>query len=200
MASENFQYCLAMAATLQSVLYAALAPLDLYAVFLGLLTIPSIQNQAIYLNKIKLICGQDLNIPEQWGFLHNQVTPFRLRTPDGERLHAWHILPPELYRRHEKKLLAEPCGLAQDITKRLSFKLLRGEPGALLVLYLHGAAGTLGSGYRPPSYRAISAGAPDRIHIVAIDYRGFGTSTGTPSEEGLLIDAVALVNWVIEEA
>lgn len=180
---------------------AVVAPIGLYAVFLGLLTIPLIQNQVIYLNKVTLTWGKDINIPEQWGFLNNQVSPFYIETPDGERLHAWHILPPGLYRQHEKELIAEPSGVAvPDITQRLGFKLLRDDPESLLVLYLHGAAGTLGSGHRPPSYRAISAGAPNRIHIVAIDYRGFGSSTGTPSEEGLLTDAVALVDWAIKEA
>jgi abhydrolase domain-containing protein 12 len=35
---------------------------------------------------------------------------------------------------------------------------------------------------------------------VVIDYRGFGTSTGTPSEEGLLVDALASVDWAMKEA
>ncbi|KAL1881269.1 hypothetical protein Daus18300_001121 [Diaporthe australafricana] len=179
---------------------AIFAPIGLYAAFLGLLTIPFIQNQVIYLNKVTLTWGKDINIPEQWGFLHNQVSPFHIKTSDGETLHAWHILPPGLYRQHEQELISEPSGLVPDITERLGFKLLRDDPESLLVLYLHGAAGTLGSGHRPPSYRAISAGAPNRIHIVAIDYRGFGTSTGTPSEGGLLVDAVALVDWAIKEA
>lgn len=198
MANDGFPHPAAVA--LQSVLYAVLASAGFYAAFIGLLTIPFIQNQVIYLNKVTLTWGQDVNIPEQWGFLHNQVTPFHLKTPDGENLHAWHILPPELYRRHEKQLVAEPSGLVPDVTDRLGFKLLRDDPDSLLVLYLHGAAGTLGSGHRPPSYRAISAGAPDRIHIVAIDYRGFGTSTGKPSESGLLVDALALADWASEVA
>lgn len=179
---------------------AVLAPIGLYAVFLGLLTIPFIQNEVIYLNRVTLTWGKDLNIPEQWGFLHNQVSPFYIKTPDGERLHAWHILPPGLYRQHEQELVSEPSGLVPDITARLGFRLLRDDPASLLVLYLHGAAGTLASGHRPPSYRAISAGAPDRIHIVAIDYRGFGTSSGAPSEQGLLVDAVALADWATREA
>lgn len=198
MANHGFSHPAAVAVI--SVVYAVLASVGFYAIFLGLLTIPFLQKQVIYLNKVTLTWGQDVNIPEQWGFLHNQVTPFHLKTPDGESLHAWHVLPIELYRRHEKKLLDELSGLVPDVTDRLGFKLLRDDPESLLVLYLHGAAGTLGSGHRPPSYRAISAGAPDRIHIVAIDYRGFGTSTGKPSEAGLLIDTMALVDWAMEEA
>ena len=140
----------------------------------------------IYLNRITLTWFQDVNIPEQWGFLRNQVTVFQLSTPDGEMLHAWHILPLELYRRHESELVKEPDGVMTDITQRFGFKLLRDDPDSLLVLYFHGAAGTVGSGWRPPSYRAMHAGEPGRIHTVAVDYRGFGASTGYPTEEGLV--------------
>lgn len=171
-----------------------------YFLFLGLLAIPFFQDQVIYLHSVTLTWFKDVSIPEQWGFLRNQVTPFILNTPDGETLHAWHILPLELYRRHEGELVQEPEGIAVDIKSRVGFRLLRDNPHALLVLYLHGAAGTLGSGWRPPSYRAMYAGAPDRIHTVAIDYRGFGSSSGYPSERGLLTDAITLAEWAMKEA
>ncbi|PSK55359.1 hypothetical protein B9Z65_2748 [Elsinoe australis] len=171
-----------------------------YLVFLGLLTLPWLQNHAIYLHKVTLTWGKDVNIPEQWGFLHNQVTPFHINSKDGEILHAWHILPLETYRRHEDVLLQEASGRAFDIEARKSFKILRDDPEALLVVYLHGAGGTLASGHRPQSYRAISALSPDKIHIVAIDYRGYGTSTGSPSEEGLVTDALTVVDWAGQTA
>lgn len=175
------------------------AVLGAYAVFLAMLTIPAVQNQVIYLNKITMTWFMDVSAPEQWGFLRNQVTPFTLNTPDGQTLHAWHILPPGLYKENQEQLEKEPIGIAPDITKRLCFKLLRDDPDSLLVLYFHGAAGTLGSGWRPPSYRAMSAGSPKRIHTIAIDYRGFGSSTGWPSEEGLLIDATTLVDFAMNK-
>jgi abhydrolase domain-containing protein 12 len=171
-----------------------------YFLFLGLLAIPFFQDHVIYLHRAKLTWFEDVNIPEQWGFLRNQVTPFTLTTPDGVSLYAWHILPLELYRRHEDQLVNEPEGIAVDITDRFSFKLLRDDPDSLLVLYLHGAAGTLGSGWRPPSYRAVYAGAPDKIHTIAIDYRGFGLSSGSPSEQGLLTDAITVAEWAMQEA
>ncbi|KAH6988492.1 abhydrolase domain-containing protein 12B [Ilyonectria destructans] len=157
-------------------------------------------SNVIYLNSVTLTWFQDVTIPEQWGYLHNQVTPFTLKTRDGETLHAWHILPVGLYQKHEKQLLAEPSEVVPDIAQSLGFQLLRDDPDALLVLYFHGAAGTLGSGWRPPCYRAMHADSPNKIHTVAIDYSGFGSSTGSTSEEGLLIDAITLVEWAMKEA
>ncbi|KAI1865514.1 uncharacterized protein JN550_008271 [Neoarthrinium moseri] len=171
-----------------------------YIVFLAVLAFPHCQNQVIYLNRVSLTWFQDVSIPEQWGFLHNQVSSFSLNTQDGETLQAWHILPLGLYQKHEHRLSEEQPGQRKEITTSISFQLLHDDPEALLVLYFHGAAGTLGSGWRPPSYRAMSAAAPDNIHTVAIDYRGFGASTGTPSEQGLLTDAVTLTEWALEVA
>ena len=80
--------------SLFSYAFGAVAALSItYATFLGLLTIPFFQRHAIYLHAFQMTWGQDLNVPEQWGFMKNQVTPFSLSTPDGETLHAWHILP-----------------------------------------------------------------------------------------------------------
>jgi pimeloyl-ACP methyl ester carboxylesterase len=35
---------------------------------------------------------------------------------------------------------------------------------------------------------------------VTIDYRGFGHSTGSPTEAGLIVDGTALTNWVLQTA
>ncbi|KAH0537185.1 hypothetical protein FGG08_006010 [Glutinoglossum americanum] len=47
---------------------------------------------------------------------------------------------------------------------------------------------------------AISSGASDKIHVIAVDYRGFGYSTGSPTEGGIVVDAVALVDWALTVA
>lgn len=171
-----------------------------YTSFIGLLTVTYFQRHAIYLHAFQMTWGQNLNVPEQWGFMRNQVTPFSLKTSDNETLHAWHILPLGLYHKHQQELCRESSGFTEDITSTLGFNLLRNDPEALLVIYFHGAGGTLGSGYRPPSYRAVSGGASQRIHVVAIDYRGFGRSTGSPSEAGLMTDALTLVDWAANVA
>ena len=53
-----------------------------------------------------------------------------------------------------------------------------------VVLYLHGNGGALRN--RADRFRALTA---DGTGLVAVDYRGYGGSTGHPSETGLLIDA-----------
>ena len=174
--------------------------LGVYAEFLGLLTAPFFQANAVYLHKLQMTSFKDLNVPESFGFLRGQTTPFSIRSPAGGQLFAWHILPIELYREHETSLIKEPSGFDSDITSRLAFKLLRDDPDARLVIHMHGAGGTVGSGYRIPNYRALSAGQPRLIHVLTFDYRGFGYSTGVPNEQGVSLDAIAVVNWAMEVA
>ena len=186
---------------LKHVSISAAVIIGLYAGLLALLTTPFLQAHVVYLHRIQMTWFKDLDVPETFGFLRSQTTPFSIQssTP-GESLYAWHILPVELYRRHESALVAEPSGFAEDITSRFAFKLLRDDPEARLVIHMHGAGGTVGSGYRVPNYRALSAGQPNTIHVLTFDYRGFGRSRGTPSERGLCLDAIAVVDWALKVA
>ncbi|CCC13818.1 unnamed protein product [Sordaria macrospora k-hell] len=128
----------------------------------------------------------------------NQVTPFSLKTIDNQTIYAWHILPLGLYARHEPSLSAQDrsvsAGFVPDITTTLNFKLLRDDPEARLVLYFHGNAGHITQSIRPRSFHALTS-VSSKIHVLAIDYRGFGLSTGSPTEEGLILDARAAVDW-----
>lgn len=173
-------------------------------IYLGILSIlgafPTVQTHVFYLHRLSLTWFRDLNVPEAFGFLRGQVTPFSIETTDGETLHAWHVLPLGLYRHHQQELLTDSAGLSPDVTSKLAFQLLRDDPEARLAVYLHGTAGCLASGWRADSYRALSTTAPDKIHVVPADYRGYGFSTGTPSEEGLLLDAIAIVDWSMNVA
>lgn len=172
----------------------------LYAGLLGLLTTSFFQAHVVYLHKIQMTWSKDLDVPESFGFLRNQATPFFIKSSTGGTLYAWHILPVELYRQHEPAIIAEPSGLVLNITSRFAFKLLRDDPDSRLIIHMHGAAGTVGSGYRVPNYRALSAGQPQKVHVLTFDYRGFGRSPGTPSERGLCDDAIAVIEWATEVA
>lgn len=65
----------------------------------------------------------------------NQVTPFTLNTPDGESVYAWHITPLPLYLKNEARLTGQPQGLSPDFAKTQSFRLLKEDPEARLILY-----------------------------------------------------------------
>lgn len=58
--------------------------------------------------------------------------------------------------------------------------------GAPVVLYFHGNGGALR--YRVERFRALTA---DGAGLVALSYRGYGGSTGSPTEAGLISDAAA---------
>jgi len=47
------------------------------------------------------------------------------------------------------------------------------------------------------NYTALLAGGRGRVYVVAFDYRGFGNSTGSPTQSGLVIDATTVVEWVV---
>lgn len=168
-----------------------------YAILLALLTTPTFQAHVVYLHAIQMTWFKDLDVPESFGFMKNQVTPFSIETSDRERLYAWHVLPVELYRKHELSLVAEDVGFVTDFTSRIAFQLLRDDPEARLIVHMHGAGGTVGSGQRVYNYRALSAGQPGKIHVLTFDYRGFGRSTGTPSQNGLLLDALTVLDWAM---
>ncbi|EPS43908.1 hypothetical protein H072_2149 [Dactylellina haptotyla CBS 200.50] len=169
----------------------------LYIGFLALLLIPVVQKNFFYLHNVRLPIWPDITRPEQLGFAGNEVTPFYLTTPDNERLFAWHILPQGVYAKHRDELLRRDVGLVSDITQTLGFRLLKEDKEARLIVFFHGNAGNLAQGYRPDAYRTWAGADSSRIHILAFDYRGFGRSTGDPSEEGLITDAITALNFAM---
>ena len=72
--------------------------------------------------------AQELNQPE------NQVQPFHLLTPDGERLYGWHIVPIGLYAHNDMALLEGPTGPAANATHTPAFTILKRDPNARLVI------------------------------------------------------------------
>jgi abhydrolase domain-containing protein 12 len=172
------------------------------ATLISILRVPWIENHAVYMHRLKLIGRKNLNCPEQFGFAHRQVTPFYITTRDGVKLHTWHVLPLSLYHKNAKALVAhdpyQPT--SSDFRDTLNFKLLRDDPEARLVIHTHGSSGALAAYCRPETYRSLSALAPDKIHVLAFDYRGFGLSSGSPTEQGLRVDAKAVFDWATNEA
>lgn len=66
--------------------------------------------------------------------------------------------------------------------------------GGGVVLYLHGQTGSLGTqNYIVTRSRDMAAAG---MGVLAIDYRGYGGSTGRPSEAGLITDARAAYDFI----
>jgi fermentation-respiration switch protein FrsA (DUF1100 family) len=61
-----------------------------------------------------------------------------------------------------------------------------------VVLYFHGNGGSLR--YRVDRFRAL---VEDGIGLLALSYRGYGGSTGRPTEAGLIADAVAAYRFAL---
>ena len=64
--------------------------------------------------------------------------------------------------------------------------------GKLVVLYFHGNAGALVN--RVQRFRGLIANGDG---LLALSYRGYGGSSGSPSEQGLLADAAAIYEFAV---
>ncbi|KAK0735996.1 Alpha/Beta hydrolase protein [Apiosordaria backusii] len=176
-------------------------PVAVYAVFLGLSSIPFFQRQFLYAHNIHSLwrpgARRKINQPQRYGFAKNQATPFLLRTPDNESLYTWHILPLALYNQHSSTLMSRPDqGIChKDFTTTPQFKLLLNDPNAKVVVSFHGNAGHLLQSHRPRVYHTLSL----NHHIFSLSYRGFGLSTGSPTETGLTTDAITLLDFLLNE-
>ncbi|TVY55881.1 Monoacylglycerol lipase ABHD12 [Lachnellula suecica] len=188
----------ALAPVFRKAYWALIISVFLYITALIALTNPWLQRHVLYAHKVQMTWLQDINKPEQFGFAKNQITPFNFTTPDHETIYAWHVMPLGLYAKHESEILQQPSGFADDITQTKAFQLLRDDPDSRLIINFHGNAGTVAQGWRTDSYRALSDGSTSNIHILAIDYRGFGHSTGFPTEAGIITDGVAAVEWALQ--
>ncbi|XP_030340751.1 protein ABHD12B isoform X2 [Strigops habroptila] len=61
-----------------------------------------------------------------------------------------------------------------------------------VIIYLHGNGGTRAARHRIQFLKTMSAAG---FHILALDYRGYGDSSGHPTENGFTTDVLALYDW-----
>ena len=59
------------------------------------------------------------------------------------------------------------------------------------LIYFHGNAGNMGFRLKNAAMMYAACG----INVLMVDYRGYGSSTGSPSEKGLNLDAEAVLNF-----
>ncbi|XP_033984938.1 lysophosphatidylserine lipase ABHD12-like [Trematomus bernacchii] len=152
--------------------YAA-APVILYL-------LPWILGHVIFCHFLKFPFSVDLSRPAD---VLNHTCNFYLSPEEGVSVGVWHTLPasqwegsvgrgPEWYR--------EALG-----------------DGRPVIIYLHGNLGTRAIHHRVELVKILSAAG---YHVLSLDYRGFGDSTGEPSEEGLTRDALCLHDWVLQHS
>ena len=71
------------------------------------------------------------------------------------------------------------------------------QPGHGAVLYLHGNAGNIADPWRAERLRDLDEAG---LGVLGLEYRGFGGSTGHPSEPGLITDAKTAYDYAAAQA
>ncbi|OCF36023.1 hypothetical protein I316_02518 [Kwoniella heveanensis BCC8398] len=158
-----------------------------YAVLLALLTIPAIQRELLFLHHVPIPLFPDYANPERYSLAPFKTRNLWLNTSDGEAIGAWHVLPRSVYG------ALQPFPPRSELDDNLFDEAFSQRP---TIIYFHGNAGNRATSHRVRSYSAFSTNLD--CNVLAIDYRGFGDSSGTPSEEGLLTDARAAYDYVAQ--
>ncbi|KAI0056399.1 alpha/beta-hydrolase [Artomyces pyxidatus] len=155
----------------------------LYVLLIILLTIPSIQRHLVFCHSLRFPLFAQYDVPEKYTLAPFKTLDVRIPTPDNETLGAWFTVSDRFYTAQ---------AIHSPLTDADIHAALLAHP---TILFFHGNAGTRALSARVAHYKDFAA----RLHsnVLAIDYRGFGDSTGVPSEEGLEIDARAAWDWLI---
>ncbi|XP_062407193.1 lysophosphatidylserine lipase ABHD12-like [Sardina pilchardus] len=124
----------------------------------------------------------DLSRPADFSL--NHTVNLYLSPQEGIRLGIWHTVPETLWQEAQGKDLGWYEQTLQN--------------GAPIFIYLHGNGGTRcctesGATHRIGVVNLLSAAG---FHVFSLDYRGFGDSSGEPTEAGLTTDALYLYQWV----
>lgn len=137
-------------------------------------------NYAVFAHLVKLPLLVDLGRPED---VLNYTRNFYLSTEEGISVGVWHTLPASQWE--------EAAGKSPEW-----YQETLGDDRPVII-YLHGNIGTRAKNNRVQLVKILSAAG---YHVLSLDYRGFGDSTGEPSEAGLTTDALHLYNWVMQRS
>ncbi|KAJ8104223.1 Alpha/Beta hydrolase protein [Lipomyces tetrasporus] len=171
-----------------------------YLSFMMSLLFEPVQRNLVFLYRLRLGSKETLYHPESSGFAQNQVAPFWLTMPDGVKLFGWHILPLDVYAAHKEELRARSATKDAIDSGELAkghLEILKKDPDARVMIYFHGNSGCISSMHRPDIYRSLISTSPAHTHLFVVDYRGFGISGGTPTENALISDGAFTAETIL---
>ncbi|KAH9015729.1 Alpha/Beta hydrolase protein [Lactarius deliciosus] len=170
----------------------------IYVFLVALGTTPFVQRNLLYMHNLRIPPFAQYDMPEKYDLAPFKTHNVRIHTADNETLGAWLTFSDPFYTANKASLLASPSASPDpsspipttDVDAYIR-NALRTHP---TVLFLHGNGGTRALRSRVQHYQAFAS----RLHanVLAPDYRGFADSTGTPSETGLSLDALAAWDWL----
>ena len=125
--------------------------------------------------------------------------PVRISTSGGIKLGAWHVLPAGDVALDASARIADGSSTDATFDALLNAAANASEEsasGPVAAIYLHG----MGEARRKWTAveRAKLLSSHLGLHVLLIDYRGFGDSDGYPDEEGLNADAAAALTWLTD--
>ncbi|XP_040034089.2 lysophosphatidylserine lipase ABHD12 [Gasterosteus aculeatus] len=139
--------------------------------------LPALIQHFVYSHRIRVPLFVDLSRPADLSLNHTINT--YLTSEEGISLGVWHTVPDRRWKEAQGKDLEWYQNTLKD--------------GSPVFIYLHGNTGSRAETHRVGVAKVLSALG---YHVLVPDYRGFGDSTGEPTEAGLTTDALYLYNWV----
>ncbi|GAB5572848.1 protein ABHD12B [Prionailurus iriomotensis] len=140
-------------------------------------------NMLIFFNFFKAPFLVDLKRPE---LKIAHTVNFYIRVEPGVILGIWHTVPSC---RGEDAKGKDRCWYEAAL-----------RDGNPIIVYLHGSAEHRAAPHRlklvkSPRGMKTEVLSDGGFHVLSVDYRGFGDSTGKPTEEGLTADAICVYEW-----
>ncbi|XP_054455994.1 lysophosphatidylserine lipase ABHD12-like [Anoplopoma fimbria] len=139
--------------------------------------LPELIQHLVYSHRIRVPFFVDLSRPADLSL--NHTINMYLTSEEGISLGVWHTVPDRQWKEAQGKDLAWYQNTLRDESP--------------VFIYLHGNTGTRAETHRVGVAKVLSALG---YHVLVPDYRGFGDSTGEPTEAGLTTDALYLYKWV----
>ena len=145
---------------------------------------------------------RDHNRPALAGLPHARAV--RLRAADGVEIGGWHVLPAGTV--GLSAVAASTAADGRSVEEIYDSALARADEsracgqmdalrsGVTCCLYLHGLGETRTKWVCVEHAKLLSCHL--QLHVLVIDWRGFGDSAGYPSEAGLRADAAAALAWL----